>query len=114
MPRLTLSLAALGTPGFEATLKEEIGALGPDTLGLQQGLTAGSTALPDDIGVTILRVTDGPGRLQVRAGIFFTSVLSGCACADDPTPEHENAEYCEITLEIDRGTGEFRIASEAG
>lgn len=113
MPRLSLSLAAFGTPGFEPTLKQEIAALGPDILGLQQGLTAGSIALPDNIGVTILHVNDGPASVHVRAGVFFSSILAGCACADDPTPENENAEYCEIKLEIDRRTGEIRIAPEA-
>ncbi|AGA34037.1 hypothetical protein TVNIR_2394 [Thioalkalivibrio nitratireducens DSM 14787] len=110
MPRLNRSLQAYGTPDFEATLKEELAALGPDVLGLQQGLTAGSISLGENLGVMPLRVTDSPAAICVRAGIFFNSILSGCACADDPTPENENAEYCEIDLEIERNTGEVRIA----
>ncbi len=110
MTNLTRSLQAFGTPDFETTLKQELAGLGPDALRLQQGLMVGSVSLGRDIEVMLLRVREEPGRLAVRAGIFFTSVLGGCACADDPTPEEESNEYCELELEIDRSTGETRIA----
>ncbi|MFO8152457.1 hypothetical protein [Thioalkalivibrio sp.] len=109
MHDLRRSLAAFGTPDFVAVLREELTALGPDALGLQQALTAGSTAVSDDIDVMILRqseTSDGPG---VRIGVFFTSVLGGCACADDPTPENEHTEYCELDITIARETGAARI-----
>lgn len=109
MPQLTRSLASFGTPEFETALKEELAALGPDQLGLQQALTAGSTARSEGIGIMILRHLETPDSIQVRAGVFFTSVLGGCACADDPTPENENAEYCEIDVIVDRQTGEARV-----
>lgn len=109
MPSLTRSLQAFGTPDFEATLKQELAALGPDALGLQQGLMAGSVSLGRDIGIMLLRVREEPGRLAVRAGVFFTSALGGCACADDPTPEETNHEYCELELDMNRSTGEARI-----
>ncbi|TVP76525.1 hypothetical protein [Thioalkalivibrio sp.] len=109
MPRLTRSLARFGTPGFEAVLKEELTALGPDVLGLQQELTAGSTALLDNLGVMILRRTETSGTIQLRAGIFFSSILGGCACAGDPSQENENTEYCEIDITIDRRNGEARV-----
>ena len=109
MPRLTRSLRAWGSPEFETTLKEEIAQLGADVLPLQEGLAVGSIGLEDSVGAMILGVTEVPGTLHVRAGIFYSSILSGCACADDPTPENENAEYCEVELDIDRATGETRV-----
>jgi hypothetical protein len=109
VPHLTRSLAAFGTPGFEAVLKEELSTLGPDALGLQQQLTAGSTALLDNLGVMILRRTETSDTIQLRTGILFSSILGGCSCTDDPTPENENAEYCEIDITIDRRSGEARI-----
>jgi hypothetical protein len=102
------SLKAWGTCDFEGQLKEEIIALGPEVLPLQQGLTTGSIALTDKLGVMILNVTEAPDSLRVRAGLFYTSIIAGCACADDPTPVDEHAEYCEVELEIDRHTGELR------
>lgn len=109
MPHLRRSLASFGSPGFEAVLKEELAALGPDALGLQRALTAGSLARPDDIGIMVLRHRERSDAIEVRAGVFFLSVLGGCACADDPTPENEHAEYCEIDVTIDRQTGEARL-----
>lgn len=105
MPRLFQTARAYGTPEFESTLKREIAALGPDVLGLQRGLTSGSVSLGKDLGVMLLGVSESADAIRIRAGIFFTSVLSGCACADDPTPENENSEYCEIEVEIHRSTG---------
>ncbi len=107
---LTRSLSAWGSGAFEATLKEEIVQLGADFLPLQQGLSSGSTSLDANLEVMILRVTEWPDRLWVRAGIFYSSIISGCSCADDPTPVDENREYCEVDLEIDRESGEARAA----
>jgi len=42
--------------------------------------------------------------LVVRAGIFFGSWLTGCQCADDPTPVDVLPEYGEVTVNIDRHT----------
>jgi hypothetical protein len=105
---LSRSLAAWGTPAFEATLKEEIAQLGVDFLPLQQGLSSGSTSLDSNMEVMILRVTEQPHTIQVRAGIFYSSVVSGCSCTDDPTPIDETSEYCEVELAIDRENGETR------
>jgi len=96
---------------FEAALKEELAALGPDALGLQLALSAGNTALSDSIGIMILSLQETSNAVQVRAGVFFTSIISGCACADDPTPEGENAEYCEIDITIDRRSGEALVSA---
>jgi len=109
MHDLQRSLKAFGSPDFAAVLREELAAFGPDALGLQQALSAGNTALSDGIGIMILHHLETSDTLQVRAGVFFTSVLGGCACADDPTPENENAEYCEIEITIDRRTGEALV-----
>ncbi|WP_026289729.1 hypothetical protein [Thioalkalivibrio sulfidiphilus] len=110
MPRLNHSLEFLGTPRFETELKAEIAALGAAGLPLQAGLRTGSVALDDRLEVTILGVDEGPDTLRVRAGLFYTSIIAGCACADDPTPVDENAEYCQVRVEIDRQSGEARIS----
>jgi hypothetical protein len=109
MPSLMRSLAAWGTPAFEAVLKEEIAQLGVAALPLQQGLSTGSTSLDTSLSTMILRVTEAPHAICVRAGIFYTSIVSGCSCADDPTPIEEDSEYCEVELEIDRHSGKARV-----
>jgi hypothetical protein len=106
MPELHRSLAAWGTPAFEAVFKEELAAFGPDALGLQQAVSSGSVATDGSVGVMVLGTSEQGHSLRIRVGLFFTSVIAGCACADDPTPVGEQAEYCEIELLIDRHSGE--------
>lgn len=109
MPYLTASLQAHGTPDFEATLKLELADLGPDALLLQHGVRSGSVSHGNDLGVMILGVSETPRTIDVRAGVFFTSTLSGCACTDDPTPADSYPEYHEIELSIDRRTGRTEV-----
>jgi hypothetical protein len=109
MIRLTKALSAWGTPEFEATLKQEIEQLDAAQLPLQQGLTTGSYAL-DGHKAMIIDVTEETGLIRVKAGIFYSGILTGCACADDPTPVNEESEYCVVQLDIDKHTAETSIA----
>jgi hypothetical protein len=110
MIRLSRSLAACGTPALRDTLKQEIEALGAGDLPLQEGLSAGSYALDRDLRVMILALAEEPATIRVRAGVFFSSIIAGCSCADDPTPIDEQTEYCEVRIDIDRATGETTVA----
>jgi hypothetical protein len=109
MIRLTKALGAWGTPEFEGVLKREIEQLDAAQLLLQQGLTTGSYAL-DGHKAMIIDVTEEAGRLRVKAGIFYSGIITGCACADDPTPVNEESEYCVVQLDIDKHTAETTIA----
>lgn len=104
MLRLTRSLHAWGTPEFAAILKQEIEQAGADPLPLQQGLSASSVALGDKISVMITSVSEDAGFIHARAGVFYSGVIAGCSCADDPTPVNENSEYCELRFDIDKQT----------
>lgn len=102
---LNKTLAAWKTPDFEAVCKAEIKQLNPDLLPLQQGLTHSNTANADSLSVRILSATEQPDRLRIKAGLFYTGIIAGCSCADDPTPVDEINEYCEVRFEIDKQTG---------
>lgn len=78
-------------------------------LPLQQGLARGSMTTDARISAMMLRATDQAGVIRVRAGIFYSSVIAGCSCADDPAPVDENAEYREVELRIDKATGEAEV-----
>jgi len=110
MIRLTKSLGAWGTPEFRETLKREIEGMGAGHLPLQQGLSAGSYALDHGLQAMILGVSEGQTTIQVHAGIFYSGIIAGCSCADDPTPVDEHSEYCEVQLDIDKATGETAVA----
>ena len=42
----------------------------------------------------LLSASEDAGLLRVKAGIFYTGIIAGCSCADDPTPIDELNEYC--------------------
>lgn len=107
------TLSAWGRPDFEAVLKQEIEQLGVDQLPLQQGLSTGNYALAEPITVSILGVTELERVIRVKAGIFFSSAIAGCSCADDPTPIDKIAEYCEIQLELDKATAATTVGLAA-
>ena len=110
MVHLPESVQAWGTPNFGNTLKQEILRLDALLLPLQQGLSTGSYALADQLAVTLISSSREEGRILAKVGLFYTSVIPGCNCADDPTPEEKFNEYCEALFSIDRLTGETAIS----
>jgi len=109
MIRLTKTLSAWGTPAFEAILKSEIEQLDAEQLPLQQGLSTSSYALDNTLNVRIISVTEDASFIHVKVGVFYTGIIAGCSCADDPTPINENNEYCEVQLEINKMTAEAAV-----
>jgi hypothetical protein len=111
---LPVSLAAWGTPAFAAALKRELEALPPGSLPLQQGLAATSFALDEGIQVMVLAAGEAEGAIAARVGVFFSGIVAGCNCADDPTPVEPQGEYCELLLAIDLGTAAATVTLVAG
>lgn len=114
MLQLEESLQAWGTTHFSITCKTEIQQLDPCLLPLQQGLAQSSYVSDKPITATILKITDDENSIFVKAGIFFTGIIAGCSCADDPTPLDEQNEYCEILFIIDKQTAraDIKLLSE--
>ena len=109
MLQLTKALNAWGTPGFNETLKHEIAHLNVDSLPLQQGLSQGNYTNGTNLGVIVMHVSDEADFIRAKTGIFYTSIISGCSCADDPTPISELTEYCEVVFDIDKTTAETTV-----
>lgn len=114
MIHLQKALAAWRSPAFNDILKAEIERLDADLLPLQQGLERTShvgTARPRAM---LLRVSEADGCLRAKVGLFYSGIIAGCSCADDPTPIDEIDEYCEVEFEIDKRTGmaEVRLLVE--
>lgn len=106
MVQLANALNSWGAPDFERVVKEEIEKLTVSELPLQQGLSASSYAVDTPFEAMIIGVSDGDGTIRVKAGIFFSGIVAGCSCADDPTPVEEQREYCVMQFDIDRASGE--------
>ena len=104
--RLKKSLNAWGTPDFKAVLKQEFEQLNGCELPLQQGLTVSSHVTDRPIQAMVLSVVEEAARIRVKLGVFYTGVIAGCNCAEDPSPIDEQNEYCVIQLDIDKATAE--------
>jgi hypothetical protein len=107
-------VARLGTPGFGDVLKQEIEQLDAGLLPLQQGLSLSSYVTERSFQPMILSVSETAGSIRVKAGIFYTGVIAGCSCADDPTPVGEQIEYCDVQFVIDKTTAETRVSLVGG
>ncbi|MGK2952004.1 MAG: hypothetical protein ACSLEZ_06425 [Thiobacillus sp.] len=109
MIQLPHALNAWGTPEFEAVLKQEIERLDAGCLPLQQGLSVSSYVTDRPFQVMVISVREETGLILIKAGIFYTGVIAGCSCADDPTPVDELNEYCVLQFYIDRLTANTTV-----
>lgn len=89
---------------FKSILKLEIQAIDPALLPLQQGLSLSSYVGKSPFSAVILSTTDEPNSIQVKTGIFYTGIIAGCSCSDDPSPTDEQNEYCELLFVINKQT----------
>lgn len=106
---LPLSLHAWKNGALNETLKQELCTIDPNLLPLQKGLRYSSFANGETLSVSIIKVDAGDDHIRVKVGLFYTGIIAGCNCADDPTPVDENNEYCEALLLIDKLTAETTI-----
>ena len=109
MIRLPLSLLAWNSDTFKAVIKQELSSIDAGLLPLQAGLRYSSMANTDSLSLSILTITDDEQQIFVKAGLFYTGIIAGCNCADDPTTVDENNEYCEVLFRIDKHTAETTV-----
>lgn len=110
MVKLPESLKALDSPSFAEVFKNEVANLKAGSLPLQECITQGSFTNEGDVSVVVLSISKAPDVVSIKAGIFYSSVIAGCSCADDPTPVDELTEYCELLFDINRETSEVVIS----
>lgn len=103
MPRLTRSRDHWQSERFASTLKNEIEKLPPGALPLHEATTQGGHVDDSNIAATILSVSDHGRLIHARVGIFFSEIVGGCNCGDDPVSANA---YCELHLAIDKDTAE--------
>lgn len=109
MIHLPQSVRAWNSSRFKDVLKQEIEQLGSRQLPLQQGVSTTSYALDGPFQVMVISVTDASGFIEAKLGVFFSGIIAGCSCADDPTPVEPQNEYCEMRLSIDKTTGQAAV-----
>jgi len=101
MPKLLDALQESKPGVFEKALKHELENLPAGTLPLEKGTNRGGFVDDSDISVTVIRVKQNQNSIQAKVGVFFTEIIVGCGCGDDPMPENA---YCEMHIIIDRTT----------
>lgn len=112
--KLIKSLNTWNTPNFPSVLKSELEALAVHQLPLQAAMMHGNSVLDDDLKVMINTISYDQEAINVTVGIFFSSMISGCNCADDPTPAETQHEYCEVELAINKLNGETSVCLRDG
>jgi hypothetical protein len=110
MLQLKKSLQAANSKDFQQIFSQEVLQLALNLLPLQQGLQFGSHAISDNIQIMVNSIAQQPDELIVTTGIFYSSIIAGCNCADDPTPVDLNNEYCEVEFCIQRNNADTRIS----
>lgn len=100
MPKFDRALQAWNSDSFAQVFAQQVAQLPPAQLPLQHALSQGNYPSDRPVTVTILKVSDEPATLRVKAGLFFTSLIAGCQCADDPSSPDELNEYCEVEFAI--------------
>lgn len=109
MIQLNRSLQAWNTSAFKEILKQEVEQIDAELLPLQQGLSQGNYVADAEFSVMIISVREEVASIRVKMGIFYSGIIAGCSCADDPTPVVEHTEYCQVQLDIDKQTAEARV-----
>lgn len=100
-PGLTAAVRDWGTEQFERTLKSDIEALDGGCLPLYQGTQAGGRVDDSDLSVTVISSRARGSVIESCIGVFFTEVVGGCSCGDEPFTQ---PGYCELRVTIDRHT----------
>lgn len=108
MPGLAESLAHRGTDAFPHALKHEIESLPPATLPLYAGLTQGGLVDDTCLTATVLHTREERDAVFAKIGIFFTEIVAGCSCGDEPMAVNV---YCELGVNLNRHTLEAEFQS---
>ena len=109
MNKFTKTLLSWGTSEFNNTLTKEVLLLDKSKLPLQQALEQSSYVSESDFSIVILNTNETDTDIIVKVGVFFTGIIAGSCCSDDPTPVDELQEYCELEFKIDKETAEVTI-----
>ncbi|MCW8935508.1 MAG: hypothetical protein OQK98_12355 [Gammaproteobacteria bacterium] len=94
---------------FSHIFKQEIAQFDHQELPLQQGLSLSSYVSNEKISAIINRTEETPDNIIIKSGIFYSGIIAGCSCSDDPTPVDTQNEYCELLINIDKHTAESSI-----
>jgi len=91
---------------FKQRLAAALKALPGGSLPLHTGCEQGGLVDDSNISASVLSVEQDKDRFLARVGIFFTEIVGGCNCNDDPL---EVNAYCVLEVTINRCDGLARF-----
>jgi len=106
MPKLLDVLQQWPSGAFNAALKQRLEALPAGSLPLEHGVTRCGIVDDSHISVTVINTRQLENGVEARIGIFFTEIVAGCVCGEDPTAENA---YLELLVTIDQITGDTQF-----
>ena len=106
---LSHALHNFSTTNFNSALKAEIENIDKNLLPLQQGLSLSSYLGPSQFKAIILSISEEDNDIHAKVGIFYTGIIAGCSCSDDPTPVDEQNEYCELQFIISKKDAKTKV-----
>ena len=94
---------------FTQAFKLEIAAIDHNALPLQQGLSLSSYVGEDKVSAIINKTDETDTHIIIKSGLFYSGIIAGCSCSDDPSPQDTQNEYCELLFTIDKITAETSV-----
>ncbi|HIB28239.1 MAG TPA: hypothetical protein EYO47_03070 [Candidatus Thioglobus sp.] len=104
------ALDSWDTDDFARVFKQTFNALSLKDLPLMDCCTHSGVIDEASIESTILTSSATQKTISLKIGVFFSEILSGCACSDDPSQAMilENS-YCELLVEINRSDAQIKF-----
>jgi hypothetical protein len=97
------AVQSFGSDDFVKDFKESLRSVSFEDLPLGPCCNYSSVIDPSTIEPVILTINETESTIEVKTGILFCEILSGCSCSDDPSKSEvaENS-YCEIIVKINK------------
>ncbi len=111
MIRLNVPLIECDPGLFAQRLKSALEHLPPGTLPLAQATTQGGRVDDSDISVTVVALRDDGDFIRARVMVFFSEVVGGCSCGDDPLASNAQGEF-EVSIDRRTADAEFSVISQ--
>lgn len=91
------------TAQFSPAIKQALEELPSGSLPLEKATTQGGMVDDKNISVGILNMQTNAPYIQIKFSVFFTEIIGGCNCHDDPA---EANVYCEMLAKLHKQSGE--------
>ena len=106
---LQKSLDDWNTPTFENTFKAEVRNLDKELLPLQKSLLFSSYVSNEKISPVVMSSSASTTHLLIKTTIFFTGIIAGCSCSDNPGPQDTQQESCDVLFRINLNNAETQV-----